>query len=334
MNALHPIPERISDRVARLRLPLPLPGLSEVNCYVILGPDGVTLVDPGWLYPEGEQALRNGLRALGVEPADVPRILVTHAHWDHYSLAMDWMRHGVEVLLGHEERHTVTSFDHELGLYPGQVRLLRSSGADRLADRIENLELENYERDIPTGAPTEWIRPNTTLDCGGVEVHARTTPGHTRGHTVFEIVEDELLISGDHVLPRITPSVGFEVAPEESPLTSFLQSLRDTADGPALRMLPAHGHTDGEVSSRASELLEHHRERLDVVRSLVPPRGTTAFDVAGRMRWTRRNQSIDDLAEVHAMNAVLEVRAHLDHLAGSGQVTKKVVRDREEYFVA
>jgi hypothetical protein len=86
-------------------------------------------------------------------------------------------------------------------------------------------------------------------------------------------------------------------------------------------MLPAHGQTDGTTRDRADELLEHHRERLQRVADLVTSGARTAFDVASRMVWTRRERTLDELDVVHAMTAVLEVQSHLRLLEAQRTLT-------------
>jgi hypothetical protein len=116
--------------------------------------------------------------------------------------------------------------------------------------------------------------------------------------------------------------VAFEQAPEESPLTSYLASLRMFADGPDHRMLPAHGLAGASAKARAQELLDHHDRRLKVVYDHVATGARTAFDIAALMRWTRHNKNLTQLGTVHAMTAVLEVRAHLEHLTQGGALNR------------
>lgn len=312
---------RIDERITHIQLPLPDEGLPIINCFAVLGDDGITLIDPGFDDDRNKAALDNALSQLGAGREDVSRILVTHAHRDHYGLALEWKREfGTEVLLGREERHTVTSSLGEGGTYPYQVRMLRRSGAPVLADQIEALGHEG-DRVSVFGPPTDWISNGDVIDCGGYEITAVATPGHTRGHTVF-IGGDDVMFSGDHILPRTTPTIGFEYAPEDSPLSSYLGSLQTVIDGPPLRMLPAHGHTDEEVVERAIALVEHHEQRLTEIRSHVARGARTALDVAAQMSWTRRNVSLNSLEFLHASMAVLEIRAHLDHLVGTGELVR------------
>ena len=315
--------ERIGEHVARIPLPLPLKDLPLVNTYVILGTDGVTLVDPGWKSEPSERALLDGLASLSVGTADVRQIVVTHAHWDHYTRAVDWQqRYGIPLLLGRGERHSIEAFDLTRGAYPRQAALLRTAGADEIAAALDALELEDHERDMPFGAPDRWLSGGDQVECSGLTLLAHTTPGHTRGHIVYEDTAEGLLFTGDHLLPRITPSLAFEQAPERSPLTSYLASLRTFADGPDYRMLPAHGLAGDSARNRAQELLDHHDRRLKVVYEHVITGARTAFDIAARMRWTRHDKTLGQLGPVHAMTAVLEVRSHLEHLVQEGVLTR------------
>ncbi len=73
--------------------------------------------------------------------------------------------------------------------------------------------------------PAHWITDGEEMDLGGLQVRAIATPGHTRGHVCFEVVDQRLLLTGDHVLPRITPSIAYEREPDRHSLTSYLASL-------------------------------------------------------------------------------------------------------------
>jgi glyoxylase-like metal-dependent hydrolase (beta-lactamase superfamily II) len=327
--------ERVSDQVWRIPLPLPMRDLKLVNAYVIRGADGLTLVDPGWANAESEAVLVSGLQQLGCTPADVRRILVTHAHWDHYTQAVKWQREfGVKTFLGRGERHTIEAFDTLTGVYPNQVQRLRRGGASDLADDVERLELQSHERDMPFSAPDVWLDGGEQIDCGSVTILAHSTPGHTRGHIVYEDRGAGLVFTGDHILPRITPSVGFERAPQRLALQSYLESLRLSRQWARSRMLPAHGAVTDDVAARAQELLDHHEHRLDEILALVTAGAETAYDVARHMRWTRRQRTLDELGTVHGMTAVLEVSAHLDLLLTRGVLAADVAGSTVRYRVA
>jgi glyoxylase-like metal-dependent hydrolase (beta-lactamase superfamily II) len=326
--------DQVSSHVVRIPLPLPLSDLRVVNVYAVLGSDGVTLVDSGWADEPSESVLVEALHGLGFAPSDVRRILVTHAHWDHFSRAIMWQRrYGTTVLLGRQERHTIAAFDEIDGAYPMQARLLRKAGAPQLAQTIADLELEPFERDVPFGPPDVWLDDGDEIDCGGTLLVARATPGHTRGHIVYEDRSAGLTFTGDHILPRITPSIALERMPEELPLRSYLASLRLFLDLPDTSMLPAHGAVTSSVKARAEALLEHHRDRLDVVTGLVATGASTAHDVSRQMSWTRHGRTIDELGPVHGMTAILEVAAHLELLVARGVLTCEQLGPVSHYAV-
>lgn len=322
-----PEPIAVTDRVAAIALPLPLPDLRAVNAYAIHSHAGVTLIDPGWAYPPSEDALLAGLDHLGYGVSDVRRIVATHQHWDHYSLGARWRdRYGIELLLGVEERHSIAAYAQAPhAVHPAQEALLLDAGAPALAAEIARLEWEPYERGVAFPPPDRWLHDGDVVDCGVTSMTIHATPGHTRGHVVLRDAAQGLLFTGDHLLPRITPSLAFERAPERLPLRSYLTSLQSTRALPDARMLPAHGVTTGRTWARSDELLAHHRARLTEIEELVHAGHATSFGVAQQMRWTRRLRRLDELEVVHRMTAVLEVRAHLDVLVLDGRLSARQV---------
>ncbi len=157
-----------------------------------------------------------------------------------------------------------------------------------------------------------------TLRRGALQVIE--TPGHTRGHVVFHHPETRILFSGDHILPHITPSIGFEKAPEPHPLRSYLESLHLVGGLPDGALLPSHGPVTCSTHARVDALLEHHRQRLDEVCELVATGITTAHDIAAALPWTRRRRPLGELPPEHQLSAIMEISAHLDVLASQGRV--------------
>ena len=77
-----------------------------------------------------------------------------------------------------------------------------------------------------------WLRRSRTLDggeeipCGRFNFRVIWTPGHSAGHICLYDTRHKVLLSGDHVLPRITPSVGLHVRSTGNPLADYLDSLK------------------------------------------------------------------------------------------------------------
>jgi len=330
---------RLSSHVSAIRLPLPLEGLDHVNCYVVRGSQGTVLVDPGWSAPETAATLLEGLAELEIEPGDIARTLTTHHHWDHYTQAITWQReHDIPVFLGRGDAASIAAWDSLDGAFPRQVGLLRRAGAPEMAREVAAIPVEPHERAMDFEMPSGWIDDGDELDLGDLTVRSLATPGHTRGHVCFEVVEEQLLLTGDHVLPRITPSIAYEREPDRRSLVSYLGSLRLVADLPQHRMLPAHGSVDGSIdgsaAARATELVQHHDERLDVILDLLRTGRSTAYDVASGMTWTRRERTLGQLDTIHRMTAVLEAAAHLVALEERGAVALDYQDGVDHYAVA
>jgi glyoxylase-like metal-dependent hydrolase (beta-lactamase superfamily II) len=198
-------------------------------------------------------------------------------------------------------------------------RSLRRAGAHELLRVLEALPRERLDS-ADWALPDEWIDDGAVVPVGTRSLRAVATPGHTRGHVVFADEPADLLFAGDHVLPRITPSIGLEPEPAASPLRAFLASLELVRRRPDARLLPAHGPVGMRVHERVDELLAHHGARLDATLAAVREGRSTAAEVAGALSWTRRDRRLDELDPFDAVLAVLETAAHLDVLVERGAV--------------
>ncbi|MBO2452653.1 MBL fold metallo-hydrolase [Actinomadura barringtoniae] len=309
----------VAPGVHRIPLELPIASLHAVNVYVIEDPGGLVVVDSGWSMPDSRAALQDALRTLGHRLDDVSQFLITHAHWDHYSQALALRdAFGTRVRIGRGEKPSLTAFDVSRGLHPRQVELLRRAGATDIADQVAAFGVNADERDMPHTMPDAWLDDGERVELTRRGLDIFETPGHTRGHIVLRDAAAGLLFSGDHVLPHITPSIGLETEPEAKPLRSYMASLRIVRDMPDTLLLPAHGPVATSVHTRVDQLLEHHRERLDVAAQQVRDGHGTAFEVAAAMSWTRRRKKLDELDVFSQMLAVLEIDAHLDVLVDQG----------------
>ncbi len=313
----------VAPDVFRIPLPLPNDGLKAVNVYALTTDDGLTLIDAGWAIDQARVLLVRALEELGAVLADVRRFLVTHVHRDHYTQAVAIRREvGSRVALGVDERPTL-EFLHTPGNSPilASLTALRGLGGGELADRIARVVGDHGVDRSMWGLPDEWLHEGPIGLPGGRTLQAVETPGHTAGHLVFHDLDNALLFAGDHVLPTITPSIGFEPVPTEAPLAAFLRSLAVVRNRPDALLLPAHGPVAASVHARVDELLAHHARRLDETAQAVQSGANTAAEVAGRLRWTRRSRALGELDEFNAMLAVFETAAHLDLLVAQQRLT-------------
>jgi glyoxylase-like metal-dependent hydrolase (beta-lactamase superfamily II) len=307
----------------RIPLPMPQDGLRAVNVYALRDGDAFVLVDSGWYVPEARAVLGQALRALDADPGRISRILVTHVHRDHYTLAVRLRTEhpSIRVGLGAGERPSLRLVQNrEPGSSVSLVGQLLLGGATPLAKELSEVAVRPDPGEWED--PDDWLEAPAAVELATATWQAHPTPGHTRGHLVFVDDARDVMFCGDHVLPRITPSIGFEPAPAVSPLADYLDSLRLVRALPDRRLLPAHGHPGPSVHARVDELIEHHDVRLRDTADAVEAGGTTAFEVAQRLRWTRRGRAFDELDLLSRCLAVTETAAHLDVLAGTGRLAR------------
>ena len=138
------------------------------------------------------------------------------------------------------------------------------------------------------------------------------TPGHTLDHLCLHDPEDGVLLSGDHVLPTITPHIS-GMNSGRDPLALFFESLDKVAALEGVRhVLPAHGHPFTDLAGRTEAIKEHHLERLEKLETVaaeMPGRRGTVEDFSHHLF---RKERWGSMAES-------ETFAHLEHLRHAGR---------------
>ena len=312
-----PGPEQVAPGVHRVPLPLPMDGLRAVNVYVLETDHGLTCIDAGWAIESSRELLGKSLRTLGHDVSDITRFLVTHVHRDHYTQAVTVRKEfgRATVDLGIGDKPTIDLFNSDRLDHDPTVPRLRTAGAFDLAEQWRSM-FEGRDPDLDMWAyPDAWLDGEHHIEVGDRTLRAVPTPGHTAGHFVFADEAAGVLFAGDHVLPSITPSVGFELVFAEDPLGDFLGSLETVRQQlPDLRLLPAHGPVTESSHARVAELLAHHDHRLELCRAAVAAGAATAYDVAQQLTWTRHERHVVELDAFNAAMAAMETMVHLDLL--------------------
>jgi glyoxylase-like metal-dependent hydrolase (beta-lactamase superfamily II) len=330
-----PAPEDLGNGIYRIPLPLPNDGLRAVNVYALQGSTGLSLIDAGWALTESFERLTRSLKEFGFELGEIEQCLVTHVHRDHYTQALTLRREvGVPVSLGDGERRnleqindwadkpdTAATFGH-----------LQRAGSFELLAMAQAHQVQTDRREWEL--PDHWLQDRQQVIAGDRTLTAIRTPGHTQGHVVFHDPDGRHLFAGDHVLPHITPSIGFEPIRSAFPLRDYLDSLRLMFTLPDSVLLPAHGAVGGSVHSRVTELLAHHDDRLADTEAVVRAGAASADDAARALTWTRRRRSFAELDVLNQMLAVSETAAHLDVLVLQGRLSSSTGPDGVEFYRA
>jgi glyoxylase-like metal-dependent hydrolase (beta-lactamase superfamily II) len=322
------------------RIPLPLPGdaLTAVNVYAITGDHGVDLIDAGMALAQARERLTGALGQLGYALPDIRNFFITHIHQDHYTLAVE-LRTTLrgKITLGEAERANMDAIrDVAAGRAEvGFIEMLPRMGAAELAAKVHGIldpRLVDPQPKLEWSDPDHWLPDGTLLDLPDRTLRAIHTPGHTTGHVVFHDEAAAALFAGDHVLPHITPSIGFQPVITRVALSQYLGSLRLMLALPDTRLLPAHGPVQPSTHARVHQLLEHHETRLAQTLEAAGGGPVTAFEAAGALPWTRRQRRLTELDPMNQLLATGETAAHLEVLVTRGQLARETSPDGVDHY--
>ena len=300
------------------QVPLPLPfALNIVNCYLLRDDDGWSVVDAGLHTPAGEAAWRAAFAALNLEPQTIRQIVLTHFHPDHFGMA-GWLQSlsAAPVLLAPRELEQAKAmWGKPPTLRDPLVPMLLAHGCpDALVTTIEATVADLRAATFPHPTVTPLL-PGSHVQMGGRSFTAIHAPGHSDGQLIFYDADDRLLLSGDHVLNKITPHIGLWPGSEPDPLGRYLASLTDLATLEVRLALPGHKTLIADWPGRINELQHHHAERLAVMLAVVEA-SATSYEVACTVfpfaRFTPHEQRF----------AIAETSAHLERLVLQGELER------------
>jgi len=263
--------DELPGGIRRVTLPLPTrPG--HVHAYLLPGEDGWTLVDTGVGLPDAKETWAAELEEAG---GHVATVFVTHFHPDHVGAAADLHElTGAPVVQG--------ALDY------AQCELVWGNPAwsERLLDWFrlhgtpDDVTAELVGQSSVYRPFIRYQRDPILVEAGervdGWELVA--APGHADGQLC--LVKDGVLIAADHLLGRITPTVGLWPASRADPLGDYLAALDRTIELAPRIALPGHGEPIEDPAARARELKEHHRIRLEETVVALGPEPRTGFDLS------------------------------------------------------
>jgi glyoxylase-like metal-dependent hydrolase (beta-lactamase superfamily II) len=315
-----PEPTEVATGVWSTALPFPSP-LGFAFSYLVPVSGGVVAVDAGWDSPECWDAFVGGLWAAGVGLTDLRGVVITHVHPDHYGLAERIRRETSAWLAMHpaERPKIAESGTDRLRAVDDMIDWLRLAGAPETEVEALHSEEDDFMYRISMIQPDHELTDGQAVpDTDGalVAVH---TPGHTAGHLCFHDRSRNLLFTGDHVLPRVTPNVSKRPQSDEDPLAMFLSSVAKVRDYADAYVLPGHEWTVDHLGDRLDTLLGHHDERLAEIEGKVLAGASTVWDVATAVHWAR---PFEGLAPRARRSAIGETYSHLRRLAVLGRLTE------------
>lgn len=313
-----------------LRLPLPM-ALDHINIYAIADGDGWTVVDTGFKTDISIKGWEDALAGpLGGRP--IKRVICTHMHPDHIGLA-GWLceRSGAPLLMSRLEYVTARMLVIDRGPAPKEGEIFfRAAGWDEA-------RLQKYRDDFGRfgSAVSPMPQSFTRLSEGdeitiGADVWTIVVgSGHSPEHVCLWRKSDDVFISGDQILPRISSNISvWPTEPEQDPLADWLTSLDRLREllPETTFVLPAHGEPFYGVTTRIDALIRGHQVSLTrLERVLKTP--SRAIDVFGSLFARPIGDGVLSMATGESI-------AHLNYLAGQGRARCERDADGVDWWTA
>jgi glyoxylase-like metal-dependent hydrolase (beta-lactamase superfamily II) len=274
--------------------------------------DGFVLFDTGMHQPDSLAQLERALAMCNLRLADARLVVCTHAHSDHYGQAATIVeRAGCELWMHPNHQHMTLMAEDPDAVFARRMEVARQSGVPeeplrRYASERRSREsgiagLIEPDRDLLTGVMID-------TDLGAWSVHE--TPGHAPSHVCLFQAERRLLISGDHLLGRI--SLYFDYGYSPDPVGEFLQSLEEVQGLAARLCLPGHGRTFADVRAHIDGNRKLVNERLASVLEALSAGPITAFEVVPHVYG-------DSLSPQNAHWLLSKILSYLTHLHAIGR---------------
>lgn len=296
--------------VKRHEVPIAIRALKTANIYEI-NSDKHILVDTGM-----SPASRDFLIQEGVDLTDLDMIVMTHLHVDHIGGAEAIKGDsGVPLAIGKADASRVRLIQEDpegfKNFLSSQLLLngTPSSTVSQIVGRHSVLDNVGLYKDIDFDVEFE----------GGENIAENVSivrnPGHSPGSMSIILKDSSKLLTGDHLLPGITPNISFYDRDSDM-LGLYISSLKETRKLEPSMILPGHRDPFEKGVERIDEILGHHRERLNEI--LVHSKEwSSAFDVASRIPWSR-GRKLESMNLMEMNFGIGEAVTHLTYLANAG----------------
>ena len=294
----------------RLRLPLDLPAVPHCNAWALRAGDGIVLVDTGMHDRASMGNLERALSAAGLRFSDIKLIVITHAHIDHCGQAPPiaeragcevWMHPAWKLHAGKSDLDRTIEVALQSGVPEEPLRRWAEERRDMGTGQAGTL---HSDRDLVPGVVIE-------TDAGPWQVIE--TPGHAPSHVCLHQPEQRLLISGDHVLGRV--SQYFDVGYTPDPVGEFLHSLDVVEALDARLALAGHARPFTDLPGHIDGNRELIARNLEAVRTALTKGRRTAYGIAREVYGEHFS------AEMAAWQMGM-VSAWLTHLQAIGEIVR------------
>ncbi len=309
--------EQILPDIYKIEIPLPKNPLKATNAYFIRGEHRNLLVDTGFNCEESRNAMDDALQKLSAR-METTDLFITHLHSDHAGLTKYLATPATTVWMSESDARVVAAsrasshwtlfndFVHHSGLV-----------AHGMEEDFKKHPGYRYASEIFDGFT--MVKEGYVIKVGDYLFQCVESPGHTPGHMCLYDQKKKLLLSGDHILGKITPNITLWKLGEDV-LGKYLKSLDKISALEINTVLPGHRYILTDCHGRIEELKQHHQERLEDIIMIIGQEKMSPAQVASKMRWDLSYKNWQEFPWGQKLFATGEAMAHLYHLSVEGKL--------------
>jgi len=305
LGAVPPV-EQVAEGIWAVATALPFGHIPYTLSYLIRSSGaGVHLVDPGWNSDDNWVTLTNALRAMDATPNDLASVTVTHLHPDHVGLAERVRAEtGAPVAVHRLEQAAMDAFASSAAI-ADEGQLERWGVPDDRRPELRALAAASSELRVVTA--DVLLDDGDRLDVADRDLRVIHTPGHTNGHIC--LVDTDVVLTGDHVLPTIYPGLGLGGATEGNPIADYFASLARVRGFDDREVLPGHSYSFRGLAERCDAIEAHHRRRSSEVAEAAG--GASVWEIAASLTWTA---GWANLHGFYVQSALAQTAMHVEYL--------------------
>jgi glyoxylase-like metal-dependent hydrolase (beta-lactamase superfamily II) len=309
--------EEILPNLYRIEIPLPRNPLRALNSYAIKSPERSLIIDTGWNEEACMNAMQAGLKklAIDIEKSD---FFITHLHADHMGLLSRLTTERSTIYFNQPDADRFNSGP----IWDEFLDYARLNGFPEDELQAVFRSHPGFKFKSEGKLPFSILKEDDTVAVGEYRFRCIATPGHTRGHMCLYEPEKKVLVSGDHILRDITPTIQLW-SDEWNSLEEYLASLGKVYKYDVELVLPGHRSIFRNCWERIEELKNHHQERLREIISILESGPQNAFQVASQMSWDITYDSWDLFPVSQKWFAIGEAISHLRYLEAKGTVERR-----------
>jgi glyoxylase-like metal-dependent hydrolase (beta-lactamase superfamily II) len=318
----------VGENLYKIEICLPKNPLKFANSYVIKNSERNLIIDSGMNRKECMGIMQRSLKELGVGLKKTD-FFITHFHMDHIGLVPSLRTDKSIIFVSQPDAESVYRSSSDI-FWKGIIDFTRKNGfpEEELKEALKHNT--NYKYRLNVYLPFNFLEDKKSINIGNYQFRCVSTPGHSKGHMCLYDPNKKILVSGDHLLNDITPTIQLRSS-EDNPLEEYLSSLDKIYPLNIELVLPGHGNIFKNCKGRIKALKDHHQKRSEEILSLLEKRSQNAYQVASMMRWDIRYDSWDLFPGLQKWFAIGETIAHLKFLEEKRLIQKEMLNQRIVY---